>query len=51
MNIKEKENFLMNTYCENPYERHEMRKWMQEKGVDKVYEIVMELFYSDEEDV
>lgn len=51
MNTEDKEYFLINTYCQEAYEQYEMKKWIQEKGIERVYEMVIELFYKEEDDV
>lgn len=37
-------NFLMNDFCNDIYEREEMAKWIEHKGLEKVYQVVNELF-------
>lgn len=47
--MNKKEIFLLDTYCEDLYEQIEMKKWINEKGVDIVYDIVIDMFYNNDD--
>lgn len=47
MTAKEMEEFLLTTFCEDDYEREEMKKWIHAKGITTVYDIVIDMFYQD----
>lgn len=49
MEEHEKNQFLFNEFCEDEYERLEMKKWISEKGITSVYEIVQDLFCTNDE--
>lgn len=48
--MNKKEYFLLDTYCKDLYEQNEMKKWIHEKGIDNVYDIIIDMFYNQDDD-